>query len=322
MPTHTDELARETLRPDEDELTRKFIAFLEAASLKRHPTGPVPRFNQGRAAGCADAELTVPDDLPPDLRVGLFKAPKTFRARVRFAHAASQSDTEKDVRGMSIQVHGVEGTNLTPGASTQDFILNSHPVMMVGASDEFLELLQANEAGGARRVLFFLAHPHAAGVALQSRQNHTSHLEISYWSTTPYLFGPGRAVKYIIRPASSERTPLPEPLTDTYLRERLVSQLQRGDAHFDLFVQFQTNARTMPIEDASVEWREEDSPYRLVARVRIPQQSIDGPNSAAACEQMSFNPWHALTEHRPLGNYNRARRAIYTALAAFRQAHA
>jgi hypothetical protein len=34
---------------------------------------------------------------------------------------------------------------------------------------------------------------------------------------------------------------------------------------------------------------------------------------------MSFNPWHALPEHRPLGDMNRARREIYWAMSAFRR---
>ena len=34
---------------------------------------------------------------------------------------------------MSIKVSGVGGDNLTAGESNQDFVLNSHPVMMVGA---------------------------------------------------------------------------------------------------------------------------------------------------------------------------------------------
>ena len=28
----------------------------------------------------------------------------------------------------------------------------------------------------------------------------------------------------------------------------------------------------MPIEDATVEWKEEDSPWHMVARIRIPKQ--------------------------------------------------
>ena len=73
----------------------------------------------------------------------------------------------------------------------------------------------------------------------------------------------------------------------------------------------------MPIEDASVEWKRQESPYLPVARIRIPRQSVGNPDGPA-CEQTAFNPWHCLTEHRPLGSMNRARRAIYTAMAAFR----
>jgi len=74
----------------------------------------------------------------------------------------------------------------------------------------------------------------------------------------------------------------------------------------------------MPIEDASLEWREHDSPFRSVAEIRIPVQTLESA-SASSCEQLSFNPWHALVDHRPLGDFNRARRNIYDAMAAFRR---
>ncbi|MEK1942330.1 MAG: hypothetical protein AAAB16_18325, partial [Pseudomonas sp.] len=32
----------------------------------------------------------------------------------------------------------------------------------------------------------------------------------------------------------------------------------------------------------------------------------------------SFNPWHALPEHRPLGGINRLRKAVYEAVSAYR----
>jgi len=102
VAAHTPKLAEETVAPDEALLAAEFIAFLKTASAKRHPAGVMPRFNQGRAAGCVDAEFTVPDGLEPELRVGLFAQPRTYRARIRFANATSQSDLERDVRGMSI----------------------------------------------------------------------------------------------------------------------------------------------------------------------------------------------------------------------------
>lgn len=311
-------LAREVVAADETRVTAEFIAFLKAASARRHPTGHVRRFNQGRAAGCVEAEFSVLDNLPADCRTGLFAVPRTYKARIRFAHAASATDREKDTRGMSIALADVPGENLTPGATRQDFILNSHPVMMVPGPKEFLELLQAVEAGGVRRVLYFLRHPGAARIAMASRQNPTSHLDIPYWSTTPYLFGDGRAVKYIVRPSAAPTSAMPTQLTDTYLRDALTDRLAREDASFDFLIQFQTDARRMPIEDASIEWREQDSSPKAVARIRIGRQQVPDPATDAACEAMSFNPWHALPEHRPLGSYNRARRDIYHAMAAFR----
>jgi catalase len=145
-------LAAETIDPAEARVTADFIAFIKAASEKRQPTGPLRRFNQGRAAGCVRAEFTVPDTLPAEHRVGLFAAPRTYDAWIRFANASSKSDRDKDVRGMSIRLSGVEGENLTPGETRQDFVLNSHPVMVAANSKDFMELMKAMEAGGLEEV--------------------------------------------------------------------------------------------------------------------------------------------------------------------------
>jgi hypothetical protein len=311
------DLARETIAPDEQSITTEFIAFLKAASAARSPSGDIRRFNQARASGCVEAEFTVVTGLPDELKVGLFQQPRSYTAWIRFANATSASDRDKDLRGMSIKVRGVRGENLTRGSDVQDFVLNSHPVMMVPGPREFLELLRANEAGGLRRAIYFLSHPNAARIAFASRQHPSSHLDISYWSTTPYLFGEGRAVKYFVRPVSHAHPRRPA-LTDNYLHDELRLRLSMEDIAFDFCVQLQTNARTMPIEDASAEWRERDSPYVRVAEVRIPRQSIDAPGREQACERTSFNPWNALAVHRPLGAMNRVRRSIYEAMQHFR----
>jgi hypothetical protein len=57
---------------------------------------------------------------------------------------------------------------LTPGESNQDFVLNSHPVMM-GGHQEIPGAPQAVE-GGRREGALFVSHPHAA-VALASRHH-------------------------------------------------------------------------------------------------------------------------------------------------------
>jgi len=314
-------LAEETVAPDEEAVTAEFVTFIKAVTeARRKAAGGIrQRFNQGRATACVEAEFTVLDGLAAEHRVGIFAEPRTYNAWIRFANAASRSDRERDTRGMSIKVLDVAAGNLTPGSTAQDFVLNSHPVMIVGSTREFLELLRANEAGGFRRALYFLSHPKAARVALASRGNHTCHLDIPYWSTTPYRFG-DRAVKYIARPATPRKSPMPGTLTDTYLRDAMRARLANESATFDLMVQLQTDPRRMPIEDASVEWREQDSPYVPVARIQIPPQAIDDTDHIKRCEDVAFNPWNCLAEHRPLGNMNRARREIYRAMAEFRSA--
>ena len=155
-------LAEEVVAPDEAATIAAFITFLRAASAAPHPTGLVRRFNQARHAGCVEAEFTVLYGLPAQCRIGLFAESRTYAAWIRFASASSSTDREKDVRGMSIKLRDVDGENLTPGCREQDFILNSHPVMLVAGPREFLPLLQALEAGGLRRAWYLLSHPRAA----------------------------------------------------------------------------------------------------------------------------------------------------------------
>jgi hypothetical protein len=313
-------LAEEIIAADEAATIAEFIAFLQESSARRPraPGAPIGRFNQTRAAGCVDAEFVVPADLPAALRVGIFAQPAAYPARVRFANATSISDRERDIRGMSVKVLRVTGENLTPGAGEQDFVLNSHPVMMAADARTFLELLRANEAGGLRRILYFVTHPKAAGIARAAQQRHTCHLDIPYWSATPYLFGEGRAVKYRMRPAPGQRASAAATGTASYLTDALRMRLAAGEAVFELGVQFQTDPQRMPIEDASVEWPEAAAPFQPVAMLRIPSQRFDSPEQMARCEAISFNPWYSLVPHRPLGSMNRARRAIYDAMSAFR----
>ena len=308
----------DTVSPEEAALTAEFIEFLKAASTSRYPSGTMKRFNQGRQTACVEAEFIVPDGLPDAHRVGLFAAPRTYPAFIRFANAASDSDRDRDIRGMSIQVTNVDGENLTPGARTQDFVLNSHPVMIAGTTRDFLELLRANEAGGLRRIVYFLTHLNSARIGAAARQNPSCHLDIEYWSTTPYQFGPDRVVKYAVRPTSKRTSRKPDTVTDAYLTDNMRTHLDQEEATFDFLIQFHVDDRRTPIEDASIEWQVRDAPYHRVGSIRIPRQRFDTPERARQGEQMAFNPWHSLVAHTPVGGMNRARREIYRAMAEFR----
>ena len=74
----------------------------------------------------------------------------------------------------------------------------------------------------------------------------------------------------------------------------------------------------MPIEDTTVTWSEDDAPFQTVARLTIAKQSFDSPAQKKFCENLSFTPWHATKEHRPLGSVNRTRKVVYEATSAAR----
>ena len=314
------EIAGEYPAPDEAAVARQLTELAKEALSQRHSEGRTLRFNQPRHVGCVRADFIVDSDLPADLQVGLFAAPRTFPTWIRFANASGKPDTEKDFRGMSLKLMQVEGAKLFGAGDTHDFVLNNHPVLFVGNPEDFLDFV--DHSLNSSPLLFFFnpldLHIKEFRIVLAGRKHHPSHVAISYWSTTPYLFGEGKAVKYAARPCSQATVELPETLTEGYLRDALRGQLASGGACFDFMVQFQTDAEKMPVEDATVEWDETVSPFRKVARVQIPSQSFESPEQMEFCENLAFNPWHSYPEHRPLGGLNRVRKHLYRELAEFR----
>ena len=92
------------------------------------------------------------------------------------------------------------------------------------------------------------------------------------------------------------------------------AQLRAGDVVYDFRVQFFVDEVKTPIEDASCDWGEVDAPYLTVGTLTLPRQDVSSPKGqrlSAFVETLSFDPWHALEEHRPLGNMMRARNVAY-----------
>ena len=83
-------------------------------------------------------------------------------------------------------------------------------------------------------------------------------------------------------------------------------------------VQLQADTFRMPLENAGVLWPEDLSPRVPVATLRLPRQNLDHAVALQMARRLSYNPWHCIAEHRPLGNQSRARRVMYSALAEVR----
>jgi hypothetical protein len=97
------------------------------------------------------------------------------------------------------------------------------------------------------------------------------------------------------------------------LRETLLIR----ELMFEFQVQLRTSAEAMPVEDPTVNWPEELSPFQTVATLVLPVQDIDV--ISVQLEGRAYSVWNALAAHRPLGGINRSRQLVYPASARFRQ---
>ena len=145
-----------------------------------------------------------------------------------------------------------------------------------------------------------------------------------YYSQAALRYG-DYVAKIVAVPVSPGQDALSRDALDTSgnpdtFRDATVDYFSRGGAEFEIRVQLCTDLGAMPVEDASVQWPEDRSPYRPVARLVLPKQdAMSEARSAFVTESMSFRPGHALAAHRPLGSLMRARLATYPALAAYRE---
>ena len=104
------------------------------------------------------------------------------------------------------------------------------------------------------------------------------------------------------------------------LRDTMAQEIAGAAACFDFMVQPQVHGKNMPVEDPTVEWSEDESPFVPVARIEIPPQEFSTQEQDNYCESLAFNPWHSLPAHRPLGAMNRVRKAVYVEISRYRRA--
>jgi hypothetical protein len=94
-------------------------------------------------------------------------------------------------------------------------------------------------------------------------------------------------------------------------RHTLVAEAAERDHSFELQVQLNTDLAHMPVDNTSVKWPQELSPWVTVARVDLPRQDIGGDENVAAADATSITPWRSREEHRPVGEIQRVRQEVY-----------
>lgn len=326
----------ETIPADEPEDIERLIAVLQQQLARTQAsTGEFQRDVHVKSNGCAHGEFQVLPNLAGELAQGIFEYARSYQANIRFSNSAPQRqpDAFPDGRGLAIQVLNVDGDPLpTSPAPVQNLVMVNHPTFVVRNVKEYLRLHESRLASGALAAAGSLltqgewnplhwSWQGALAVAAVAVQPAAHPASFTYYSMVPFRFGKWIA-KFRVRPAgdisgfSLEMAASVLTQADA-MRLALAESLQQRDVAFSVEVQLWTSESTMPIEDATVEWPEAESPYQPVARLVLPRQDI-GSASALKIEETTFNVWHGLASHRPLGGINRVRRRAYEVSSIWR----
>lgn len=334
----------ESRRPDEDELIDKMVKVLHSNNewaFKKYHHGI--RDAHAKSHGILGGELTVYPDLPDELRQGLFASPATYPviARLSTTAGAIRSDQIRGVHGLGIKVLGVHGPRTLPDdtATTQDFVLVTHrefPFADVHAyyvkgmpfawllarlPDPALKVI-TDALAGAGRVLGLVGLSLPMTLAVFTPPN-TQILGDIFYSSAPLRYG-DYVAKLSVVPLSNSVTslqdqPVPRAAGSDAYRDEVVEFFRHNSAEYELRVQLCTDVKTMPIEDASVQWPESASPYVGVAKITYPVQDAYSPERQVFGDDvLSFNSWRGLAAHRPLGSINRLKQKVYEASSNFR----
>jgi len=321
-------IAEEKPLPDEEAFLDSIInSFQEQMKLLWKP-GRYERGGNTKTHGIVRADFIVHDNLPTELRHGIFAQPKTYRAWVRFSGPGPYITPDIDDVGfmsISIKLMGVPGPKLMEDEKfTQDMFGVSTPTFVT--SDVVANAqLQMQSVKNASIFYFLNLHrQHVLDLLMQSLwiKTQSSPFEAPYFSCVPYLLGEGQAMQYSIWPKTKRRTPIPSlPFRppDDYLRDAMIASLSQEDVELDIRLQLQTDPHLMPLENNAVYWPGRLSPRVSAATLRIPKQIFASPAQLDFVRQLTYNPWHCIAEHRPLGNQSRARRRMYQTLANLRQ---
>jgi hypothetical protein len=317
---------------DVEEIVRWILTL--QARFARDEERPLGRGTHAKGI-CAHAIFEVPDlhqtisdpELAGRLARGPFARPGRYPAVVRFANAESRvrSDRASDVRALSFSVSFPPDAEGGPERRV-DFSMNDAPTFPINDPHAFAVLLRVLAAKGLRArlgTLLRLKGSELRGLfrtgwngGRQKKRPAAGYQALRYWSCVPFMHGPDEAIKYSAIP-DPENPCGPLDGSDDELRNELMRHLvsDRRMSAFDFSIQLlepgrmthrgQTRDRSFWVENASIDWNEDEAPFHRVARLTLlPASQL----SDAACEAQYIDVTeHRFEENRPIGGINRAR---------------
>ena len=335
----------EATEPNFDQNLQTVIGKLEeyiAGSVTTEGTGRAVRDAHAKGYGVVKAEVEILGQLPADYAQGIYAVPGKHGALIRFSNGQPHAGPDMllgPVAGMALKIFDINGPTLLedePDTGTFDYATINAPVFFCNTlehylfiKDLFIEAGQYFSQGREGQHRFFREWVTGKGTLDEDQwaweelfafvslaQVRPVNLLLSnYWTMGAVRHGDYVAkIRMAPVPEFASRvarsTPDAKSAPEVY-RPALVAELRERPFEFDIQVQLCADLGRTPVDDVTVEWPEQVSPFFTVAKVRIPQQDISGDDNLEKMDALSFTPWRVTAEHSPLGNIMRARKEVY-----------
>ena len=296
--------------------------FVDIVQKRRIDAGQCPALRPVflKPHGVAKGVFRLKPNLPAHLAIGLFSG-QEYPLWARFSSDTLPTNNDyKTTCGVGLKLFNTPTPKIfgLPEETTFDFIMQNFPVFFVDNANDMCEFTKAGVIDGNYDP-YLKAHPRTQAILDEMAKPVGSVLAISYWGILPFSLGQDQYVKYLLRPTLQDKIPEHAPSDPTYLAQEMQARLRSQDITFEFCLQLRTNPETMPLDQATVEWPLEESPFIPIAEVHFPKQDIDARGQAAYGENLSLNIWRVTEEHRPQGSIADARREVYAASAKQRR---
>jgi hypothetical protein len=291
--------------------------FIDIAQDKRIKLGqrPAERAVFRKLHGVAHGRLVMEKDIPKELRVGIFNH-DALDAWIRFSSDTTPTSPDlQSTLGIGIKLFGVPGPKaLGDEGDTADFIMQNFPVFFVDDAKEMVEFTYAGVVENDYPT-YLAQHKKTADILKRMEKVEGSVLTTTYWAILPFRCG-GQYVKYRLEPETPPEN-VPDDASD-YLAVDMARRMAQREYRFRFMVQLRTDPDTMPLDQASVEWPEKESPFVHVATLCLPRQDICARGQGEYGQGLAFNIWRVPMEHAPVGSIAEARKVVYATGADLR----
>jgi catalase len=322
--------------------------------MRRDAPGHAFRAFHPKTHGCLHGEFKVNKNLPADLRMGLFQPGATFKTIAHFATSTPIHPPVDGIpmgKSVGIKMYGVKGKKIMPGhedveemdmlfnnapgffcpdmvcfsALVTELARNPLPAIPTGKTgEEFGEYMEKGfgpilMAWGGKDPQFMEALQRL--MAENEASAHSGHLgAYKFWAQAPFAYGEGKAAKFSLYPDNAAAYGIDKyPLEDGnfYLKNFRKSIVEnKTPLKYKLYVQFQEDTCTEPIEDGSANWQTKE---HHIGTFTFSDAVTDDEDRT--CQNIGFQPY-LVTEHfKPLGGLNRGRLDAYTRVIKMRQGY-